>query len=65
MVASGHEEGEVRLDAGTTPNGEGRVFPFTIELRRVLDEQQRVADTLKSEHERAAPFISVSTVTAH
>ena len=38
--------GEVRLDAGTTKNGEGRVFPFTTALRRVLDEQQQVAEAL-------------------
>ena len=33
--------GEVRLDAGTTKNGEGRVFPFTTELRRVLEAQEQ------------------------
>jgi integrase len=31
--------GEVRLDAGTTKNGDGRVFPMTAELRRVLEAQ--------------------------
>jgi integrase len=31
--------GEVRLDPGSTKNGEGRVFPFTDDLRRLLDEQ--------------------------
>lgn len=36
---------EVRLDAGTTKNGEGRVFPFTDDLRRLLKER-------KAEHER-------------
>jgi integrase len=41
--------GEVRLDAGTTKNGDGRVFPFTTELRRVLEDQQQVADTLKQQ----------------
>ena len=41
--------GEVRLDAGTTKNGEGRVFPFTTELRRILEDQEKVADTLKRE----------------
>src|SRR6202171_1000253 len=41
--------GEVRLDAGTTKNDEGRVFPFTTELRRSLDEQRHVADTLARE----------------
>ena len=40
------EAGEVRLDPGSTKNGEGRVFPFTRELRRVLDDQQILAETL-------------------
>ncbi len=35
--------GEVRLDPGSTKNGEGRVFPFTAELRRVLEDQQKAA----------------------
>jgi integrase len=38
--------GEIRLDPGTTKNGEGRVFPLTTELRRVLECQRRVKDTL-------------------
>lgn len=29
--------GEIRLDAGTTKNGEGRVFPMTAELRTLLE----------------------------
>ncbi len=39
--------GELRLDAGTTKNGEGRVFPFTAELRRILEEQETAAAQLK------------------
>ena len=39
--------GEVRLDAGSTKNGDGRVFPLTSELRRVLEDQQQVAERLK------------------
>ena len=31
--------GEARLDPGTTKNGEGRVFPFTAELRTLLTRQ--------------------------
>jgi integrase len=31
--------GEVRLEPGTTKNRDGRVFPFTRELRRVLETQ--------------------------
>jgi len=38
---------EVRLDAGTTKNGDGRVFPFTADLHRVLIDQQRLAEALQ------------------
>lgn len=31
--------GEVRLDPGSTKNGEARVFPFTDDLRRLLETQ--------------------------
>ena len=40
--------GEVRLDPGTTKNGEGRTFPFTDDLRTLLDEQKALADQLKA-----------------
>lgn len=43
------EAGEVRLDAGTTKNGEARVFPMTIELRKVFEDQRARADRLKRE----------------
>ena len=39
--------GEVRLDSGTTKNGDGRVFPMTAELRKLLETQQAAHDTLK------------------
>lgn len=39
--------GEVRLDAGTTKNHEGRVFPMTGELRRVLEAQHTEHERLK------------------
>jgi integrase len=39
------EAGEIRLDAGTTKNGEGRVFPMTDDLRRLLADQH--ADHLR------------------
>jgi integrase len=42
--------GEVRLDAGTTKNGDGRVFPFTSELRRVLEAQHAVAKEWERAH---------------
>jgi integrase len=40
--------GEVRLDAGTTKNREGRVFPFTAALREVLERQQMIAEALRA-----------------
>jgi integrase len=39
--------GEVRLDAGTTKNREGRVFPFTTELRAMLVAQHAAHKRLK------------------
>ena len=39
--------GEVRLEPGATKNGEGRVFPFTTELRRLFDDQHHIAEDLK------------------
>jgi integrase len=57
--------GEVRLDAGTTKNGAGRVFPFTTELRRVLDEQQKVADTLKRERTITRFVFCYTTANVH
>lgn len=41
------QAGEVRLDPGSTKNGEGRVFPFTVDLRTVLEDQKAIADRLK------------------
>jgi integrase len=38
---------EVRLDAGTTKNKEGRVFPMTAELRKVLKAQHDAHERLK------------------
>jgi integrase len=49
--------GEVRLDPGTTKNDEGRVFPFTRELRRVIEGQRRLADQLGREREVITPYV--------
>ena len=49
--------GEVRLDPGTTKNDEGRVFPFTKELRRVIEGQRRLADQLQREREVITPYV--------
>jgi integrase len=38
---------EVRLDPGTTKNGEGRVFPITADLRVVLERQRDTRDSLR------------------
>ncbi len=34
---------EVRLEPGTTKTGEGRVFPFTVELRALLERRRALA----------------------
>lgn len=39
----------VCLEPGTTKNAEGRVFPFTDELRDVLTGQREAADTLRAD----------------
>ena len=43
------DAGEVRLDPGTTKTGEGRIFPFTAELRALLERRRAVT----RERERA------------
>ncbi|MBI3046854.1 MAG: site-specific integrase [Acidobacteria bacterium] len=48
--------GEVRLDAGTTKNREARVFPFTSNLRAVLEQQHAVHLRLKRVG-RIVPFV--------
>jgi integrase len=40
------EAGYVRLEAGTTKNREARQFPFTSELRTILEAQKAKADAL-------------------
>lgn len=42
------EGGEIRLDAGTTKNGEGRVFPMTADLRTLLKAQHLEHEQLKT-----------------
>ena len=37
----------MRLDAGSTKNGEGRVFPMTSDLRAVLEQQRIEHDRLR------------------
>ena len=49
--------GEVRLDPGTTKNDAARVFPFTSALRRVLEDQQTIAETLTREQGIIARYV--------
>ena len=51
------EAGEVHLDPGTTKNGEARTFPVTHELRRVLEDQQAIAEGLTREQQGPAPYV--------
>ncbi len=47
----------MRLDAHTTKNGEGRVFPLTPELRELLEEQRRQADALARTRSLIVPWV--------
>ena len=49
--------GEVRLDPHTTKNDAGRVFPFTDDLRRILEAQKREVDRLAREHGQLVPWV--------
>jgi integrase len=46
----------VRLDPGTTKNGEGRSFPFTAALETLLNEQLADHERLKKEN-RIVPLV--------
>ena len=41
--------GTVRLEPGATKNGQGRTFPFTADLRELLEGQRRAHEALKAE----------------
>lgn len=49
--------GTVRLDPGTTKNGEGRVFPMTAELRALLETQRTHTDAVQRECGRIIPWV--------
>jgi integrase len=51
------EAGTVRLDAGTTKNGEGRLFPFTQELRRLLEAQREYTRQIEREQGIICPWV--------
>jgi integrase len=49
--------GTVRLEPGTTKNLEGRLFPFTPELRALLETQKAVTTALSSRTGRIVPSV--------
>jgi len=49
--------GRVRLDPGTTKNGDGRVFPMTRELRTLLLAQREYSDAIQRKTERIIPYV--------
>lgn len=49
--------GEVRLDPGTTKTGEGRVFPFTADLRTLLERRRAVTRDRECELGRGVPYV--------
>jgi len=49
--------GTVRLDAGTTKNGEARVFPFTMEIRAILEAQRAYTDTVQRDRGIICPWV--------
>jgi integrase len=51
------EAGRVTLDPGTTKNDEGRVFPFTRELRALLENQERYTSELQREEGKVIPWV--------
>ena len=51
--------GWLRLDPGESKNGEGREFPFTPELRSVLQEQREVVKAIERKHSCVIPWVFV------
>jgi integrase len=49
--------GEVRLDPGTTKTGEGRVFPFTNDLRALLERRRELTRDRERELGRTIPHV--------
>lgn len=52
--------GEIRLDAGSTKNRKGRVFPMTTELRRLLRERETAAEQARDSSRGAGSVKSKS-----
>jgi integrase len=51
------QAGTVRLEPGTTKNKEGRQFPFTEELRAILEEQWAEHERMKTEKGKICPYV--------
>jgi integrase len=51
------DPGEVRLDPGTTKTGEGRVFPFTAELRTLLERRRSITRDRERALNRPLPLV--------
>lgn len=51
------EAGTVRLEPGTTKNDEARVFPFTQELRAILEGQRASIEELKRKRGKICPWV--------
>ena len=49
--------GTVSLAPGTTQNGQGRSFPFTADLRRLLEAQHDAADAAQRQHGCVVPWV--------
>ncbi len=52
-------KGWLRLDPGESKNGEGREFPFTPEMRSVLEAQREVVKTIEREQACVIPWVFV------
>jgi len=51
------DAGAVRLEAGSTKNGQAREFPFTAELRALLERQRAFTDQVQREQGRIIPHV--------
>lgn len=49
--------GEIRLEAGTTKNDEGRVFPMTPDLRELLTTQRKRTDAVERKLKQIIPLV--------
>jgi integrase len=52
-------KGWLRLDPGESKNGEGREFPFTPDMRSVLENQREIVRTIEREQACVIPWVFV------